>query len=125
MVRGISEISDPPLVTTTTFLLLKIKLYPQIYKNRGAREPTRGNKRKITDYTDFIIRRCKKSFSLRPRLNPAMTIGLYIRLSSISASEINALRSPCCIHVAATLCLWAWKTPAKLPRREQPRQRRA
>jgi hypothetical protein len=58
MVRGISEISDPPLVTTTTSLLLKIKLYPQIYKNRGAREPTRGNKRKITDYTDFIIQAC-------------------------------------------------------------------
>ena len=99
MVRGISEISDPPLVTTTTFLLLKIKLYPQIYKNRGAREPTRGNKRKITDYTDFIIRRCKKSFSLRPRLNPAMTIGMHIRVSSISASEIKALA----VHVATML----------------------
>ena len=66
MVRGISEISDPPLVTTTTFLLLKIKLYPQIYKNRGAREPTRGNKRKITDYTLRFSQCMDKSVQERP-----------------------------------------------------------
>jgi hypothetical protein len=55
-VGAISEISDPPLVTTDYPLLLKIKLCLQIYKNRAAREGrTRGNKRKITDYTDFTI----------------------------------------------------------------------
>jgi hypothetical protein len=43
--------------------------------------------------------------------------GLLIRASLFSASKINALRNPCCVHVAFTLCLRAWKTPLNIARR--------
>jgi hypothetical protein len=45
------------LLPRITSLLLKVKLCLQIYKNRGARDGcTRGNNRKITDFTDSAYR---------------------------------------------------------------------
>jgi hypothetical protein len=47
------KVGDPLLVTTDYPLLLKIKLDLQIYKNRAAREGSRGNNRNFTDFTTF------------------------------------------------------------------------
>jgi hypothetical protein len=53
MIGESGEVGDPPLVPTDYPLLLKIKLYLQIYKNIAAREGTRGNNRNFTDFPAF------------------------------------------------------------------------
>ena len=66
-------------------LLLKIKLFHQIYKSRAAREGTRGNNRKITDYTDSAYFHSKATEKM-------MNIIVILTAAAVFAVELAWIR---------------------------------